>query len=340
MERDVTARYRLIGLIGSPYSVKMRAILRYRRIPFDWVQRTMAVMPEVAHLKPPLIPVLQYPEDGSYHLDSTLLAYALEKRHPGQRSIVPEDPGLAFLSHLIEDMADEWGTKIMFHYRWFREVDQVYCSQWLARETMGPVDEETVAATAKMLRERQVGRMPLVGCTPENQPLVEETYFRVLDLLERNLSVSDFLFGSRPALADFGWFGQLYQCTFDPTPMALMRERAPRTYQWIQRLDDASGMEGAWIDPAGPLPEAVVGLLRLAGEVYLPFLQANAAALDAGAERFSFTALGRRYAQGAFKYQAKCLGWLREELAALTGEPRRRVMRALEETGCREALQG
>ncbi len=336
----MTERYRLIGVIGSPYSVKMRAILRYRRIPFDWVQRTMAIMAEVAHIKPQLIPILQYPEDGSYHLDSTLLAYALEKRHPGQRSIVPDDPGLAFLSHLIEDMADEWGTKIMFHYRWFYEADQIYCAEWLARETMGPADEETIASTAKMFRERQVGRMPLVGCTPENRPLVEETYFRVLDLLERNLSVSEFLFGSRPALADFGWFGQLYQCTFDPTPMALMRERAPRTYQWIQRLDDASGMEGEWIDPAGPLPEAVTGFLRLAGEVYLPFLRANAAALDAGAERFSFTALGKRYEQGTFKYQAKCLGWLREELAALTGEPRARVARVLEETGCWKPLQG
>jgi glutathione S-transferase len=241
MELDMTGRYRLIGVIGSPYSVKMRAILRYRRIPFDWVQRTLAVMPEVAHIKPQLIPILQYPEDGSYHLDSTLLAYALEKRHPGQRSIVPDDPGLAFLSHLIEDMADEWGTKIMFHYRWFYEADQIYCAEWLARETMGPADEETVASTAKMFRDRQVGRMPLVGCTPENQPLVEETYFRLLDLLEQNLSVSDFLFGSRPSLADFGWFGQLYQSTFDPTPMALMRKRAVRTYQWVQRLDDASG---------------------------------------------------------------------------------------------------
>lgn len=327
-------RYRLIGMIGSPYSVKMRALMRYRRLPFDWVPRTMAVMPEVAHVKPQLIPILQYPEDGSYHLDSTLLAYDLERRHPGTRSVIPDDPGHAFLAHLLEDMADEWGTKAMFHYRWYYEADQRYCSEWLARESMGPADESSVAEAAQMFRERQVGRMALVGCTEENRPLVEETYLCVLDLLQAHQSESDYLFGSRPSLADFGWFGQLYQLGIDPTPMAVMRARAPRVYQWLQRLDDASGVEGAWLDPAAPLPAAVTDLLALAGRVYLPFLEANAAALAAGRETFSMTALDKPYAQGTFRYQAKCLGWLREELAALEGEPRARTRRALEAAGC------
>ena len=121
--------YRLIGNIGSPYSMKMRAILRYRRIPFVWVNRDRKVNEEIAQVKPAVIPVLQYPEDGSYHVDSTPMAYELEKRHPSGRSIIPEDPGLAFLSHLIEDMVDEWVTKMMFFYRWWREADQEYCSR-------------------------------------------------------------------------------------------------------------------------------------------------------------------------------------------------------------------
>jgi len=331
-------RYRLIGANGSPYSVKLRAIMRYRRLPFDWVIRTRAVLPEIAHIKPLLVPILQYPEDGSYHLDSTPLAYALEERHPGTRSIMPDDSGHAFLSHLLEDMADEWATKIMFFYRWDRPVDQDYCSRWLAGESQVPAGDAEIEALAKQFRDRQVGRMALVGCDAKNAPLITESFRRILDLLEAYLRSGRYLFGSRPALADFGWFGQLSQLATDPTPMGIMRNTAPRTYQWVWRLDDASGVDGDWLAPTASLPEATLGLLRLCGEIHLPFLKANAAAVAAGREGFSFQACGHTHAQGVFRYQVKCLDWLRQEFDALTGPARKRTEAILAETGCLPAL--
>jgi hypothetical protein len=51
-------RYRLIGSTASPYAIKLRALLRYRRIPFDWVIMTKALRKQTEHLRPNLIPVL------------------------------------------------------------------------------------------------------------------------------------------------------------------------------------------------------------------------------------------------------------------------------------------
>ena len=41
----------------------------------------------------------------------------------GGRSVVPTDPALAMVDSLLEDFADEWLTKAMYHYRWAYEAD-------------------------------------------------------------------------------------------------------------------------------------------------------------------------------------------------------------------------
>ena len=34
-----------------------------------------------------------------------------------------KNPVLRFLNYLLEDYGDEWGTKFMFHYRWYDDKD-------------------------------------------------------------------------------------------------------------------------------------------------------------------------------------------------------------------------
>ncbi len=327
--------YTIYGGLGSPYSMKVRAILRYRRLPYIWRQMEIGDDRVFKNVKAPVIPVIQYP-DGSWHNDSTPMIFALEALHR-ERSIVPTDPAMAFIAYLLEDFADEWGTKAMFHYRWFRERDQKQMSEFLAFDRLRGRGRQAILDAATMFRARQVGRMAVVGCTPQNAPVIEESATRILALFEALVTEEKYLFGSRPSLADFGWYGQISQLAVDPTPADLMRAEFPFTWRWIANLDDASGVEGEWDGSFSPV---VKDLLRVAGEIYFPFLLANADAVAKGAETFSVDLLGRTYTQGAFKYQVKCLAELRAAFARLEGVSKQKAQVLLNGTGCLAPLGG
>ena len=330
--------YTIYGGLGSPYSMKMRAVMRYRRLPHIWRQMEMGDERVFTHVKAPVIPVFEYP-DGTWKNDSTPLIFDLEARHK-ERAIVPPDAAQAFLAYLLEDFADEWGTKAMFHYRWYRERDQQQMSQWLAFDRLKGQGRDTILNAAATFRARQVGRMALVGCTPQNAPVIEESAKQILSIFEAFVTEEKYLFGTRPSLTDFGWFGQLSQLAVDPTPQALMRADYPFTYRWLADLDDASGVEGEWRDGEAPPVAAVSALLKLAGEIYFPFLIANAEAVARGAQTFSVTLMGRPYVQGAFRYQAKCLGELRAAYGKLDAAAKAKADPVLAEAGCLDALKG
>ncbi len=310
----MTRPYVLYGVEASPYTVKLRAALRYRRLPYRWVCRFVQMYEPLAHLRPQLMPVLEFP-DGELRTDSTPLLEELERRHGADRSLLPARPRDRFLAWLIEDMADEWLTKCLYHYRFGAPEDAAFAALWVMDDARGGLDAEALAAAVPAFRERQVGRMGLVGCTPDAAPLLEASYLRVLDALETTAANGRFLFGTRPSVADLGLFGQLKTLGIDPTPMAVMRARAPRTDAWVRRADDLSGVEGEWGEP-GP---AVAALLEMAREIYWPFLKANAAG------DVDIVLAGCRFRQPHFRYQAKCHDRLTKLYAALEPADREEI---------------
>jgi len=328
--------YTLYGALASPYSMKMRAVLRARRITHIWSHGRAAQAAVSAKVKAPVIPVLKYP-DGTFANDTTPLIYDLEERH-GERSIIPSDPAMAFLAHLLEDFADEWLTKAMFGYRWLEEVDQAQMSKWLAFDAFKGGGAQIAEKFADGFRERQVGRMALVGCTRENFALIEASTKRVLSALEAHVVNEHFLFGTRPSIAEFGIYGQLSQLGVDPTAQDMMRAKFPNSFRWLLHIDDASGIDGNWDETGTPPRPVVKTFLNEVGRVYVPFLLANAKAAEAGEKTFRFEVGGLSYTQGTFGYQIKCLADLRSRYAGLPAEAKGRIDPLLEQAGCKDFL--
>ncbi|MFM8409066.1 MAG: glutathione S-transferase, partial [Alphaproteobacteria bacterium] len=112
-----------------------------------------------------------------------------------------------------------------------------------------------------------------------------------------------------------------------------------RVAAWVDVVEDLSGLEtdGRPWTPREELPSTLRAILGEVGRVYAPFLLANAAALEAGADSVECTIDGRPWTQKPFPYQGKCLFWLREAREALAVEDRHAVDGILVGTGC-EAL--
>ncbi len=326
--------YRLQGALGSPFSMKMRAVLRHRRIPHLWEGGT-AGFASAQTMKAKVIPVLVFP-DGRLENDSTHLIALLEAAH-GERSLTPNDPAVAFLSLLIEDMADEWFSKAMYAYRWARPVDQEQCCRWLAFDVLQGGGPDTIAQMGAGFRDRQIDRMQRVGCGPDAQPAIEASAARIMAALDRHVVQTAYLFGSRPSAADFALYGQLTQLASDPTPQALMREAYPWLYRWLLRMDDLSGeADGEWSDALDT--PTVTALLAECGRHHLALLLANADAVAAGEPRFIHDMDGTAVSQDVNRYAVKCLTNLRSAWAALPETARNRLTPMLSKAGAFEAL--
>jgi len=287
----------------------------------------------------PLLPTFYLPDAAGQVVpvtDSTPLIRRFEAEFEG-RSVLPPDPVVEFLDQLLEDYADEWLTKCMFHYRWYHAADVAKAGAVLPHWSRIDVTDEAIAPFQKMITERQVSRLGVVGSNDVTAPVIEASYRRFLRLFDAHLQTSRFLFGRRPAAADFAIAGQLTcLALFDPTPVALTLAESPRIVAWVEWLEELSGLavdDADWITRDAVSP-TLRGLLQEAGRVHAKFLVANAAALDAGAEQVETEIDGRPWVQKPFPYQVKCLRWLREAHAALAPEDREAVDAILAGTGC------
>ena len=327
----------LLGLPGSPYTRKMLALLRYRRIPHRMVWGT--------HFDPPpgypspkikLLPTFYFssPEGTEVVVDSTPIVQRLEAHYP-QRSVTPQDPLLRFLDLLIEDFADEWLTKAMFHYRWHYAEDAAHAAAWLTFTQYPQMSAHQAQDMGHVFAQRQKSRLSLVGSSERTAPVIESSFQRLVGIMDGLIERQGFVLGARPASADFALYGQLTQLGMvDPTPMRWLEHHSPRLRAWLDRMEDLSGHAAEqWLHPSA-VSSHLGELLGEIGRVYAPYLMANAKALSNNQSAFETTIDGHTWTQAVFAYQRKCLDTLREARDNLPAHTRQQLDALLQGTGC------
>ncbi|MDG1682788.1 MAG: glutathione S-transferase family protein [Luminiphilus sp.] len=338
---------KLVGGTGSPYTQKMVALLRYRRIPYaiTWGQpEMMCEAMGVDTPKPSFMPTFFFQDGGDVtaHCDSTPIIRRLEAEHGG-RSVLPGDPALAFIDYLIEDFADEWCTKYMFHYRWHFEADADNAGTKLPLCMDVSMPQEQFQQFKDFISQRQIDRLWVVGSNEETAPIIDASYRRFLAAMESHLANQPFMLGQRPGAGDFGLFGQLSQLVgFDPTSREIAHDVSPRTVGWVDKMPDGSGLTpeaSDWITVEDQ-PDSLKGLLSEIGRVYTPAQLANAHAVMAQEKTWQCEIDGAPWRQRTFPYQAKCLQWTRDHYEQLSITDRGRVDALIAGTGIKPMLEG
>lgn len=335
---------RFKGAPGSPYTRKMLAYLRYRHIPYELLVGNHTQDLGLPVPKVQLLPTFYLPNaQGIVEavVDSTPLIRRFEAEFAGRQAI-PTDPVLRFINYLIEDYADEWLTKPMFHYRWYYEPDIELAGTILPHWQAIKASAAQLQAMKQEFAQRQISRLHVVGSNDSTAAVIEASYERFLQVMDALIQRQQFVLGERPASADFGIYGQLTQLTkFDPTPAAICVAQAPRVLAWTDLVDDLSGHptdDTEWMS-ATQLREQLGSLLAEIGRVYAPVLLANASALAAGDKTLHAMVDGQTWTQPTFPYQAKCLQWINEAYRALDQGARQTVDAVLADTGCEALLR-
>jgi glutathione S-transferase len=297
----------------SYYSGKIEMYMRYKEIPFERVEVTASQLVNVLYKNTGImkVPAVET-ADGRWLKDSTPMIDWFEKEYPDSE-VVPREAVRLFLSKLVEDYADEWLWRPAMYYRW--KYDHKALGLRLGREIFDVKSLPLpLSVRARIASARQTTLfLRKDGVTRETEPYIEGTYLTNLESLDLILEDSPYLLGERPTLVDFGLMGPMFRhFSLDPTPARIMRERAPRVYEWVARTWNAKASR---MDLQSPLNDFSHPGWRFIFEdicrTYLPYLHRNALAWKAGRVRFDFDAQDVLYpALPVVHYRV----WCREEL--------------------------
>ena len=334
---------KVFGNPASPYTQKLIAYLRYKNIKYSVTWGDVKSNLELLDKTPPfpiLLPTVLLDDNSDPITDTTPIIRVLEEKFQN-KSVFPIDPKLAFINYLIEDYADEWLTKCMFHFRWNFDDDILNAKNKLTFLHGVTIDNKTKDQISEFISQKQINRLWVVGSNEKTKDFIEQNYKSFLIKLDKCLKNLPFLLGKRPSSSDFAVFGQLSQLiNFDPTSRAIADGISLRVSAWVDLMSDLSGYhdqitseslirkknlmkinyfndnDDGWINFEDI--KSLAFIIEEISNTYLPYLKANHDALKGGNETFSLELGNTIWEQKTFPYQSKCYKWIKDEFNKLS----------------------
>ena len=201
----------LLSYNVSPYAAKVRAVLRYKRVPF--VERVVHPLArgELKRRSGQLaVPVV---DDGTTVVhDSTRIIAWLDERHP-DRPVLPRDATLRARALLLEEAFDEGLGSTVQPVRWLIPANaRKTAAKFRSAYPPGIVDGVRMAIVNRVMRldqRRKYGSRAMLA--PSRDKIIARLT-ELCDTVEAALAETGWLAGPAPSVADFalyGWLGLL-----------------------------------------------------------------------------------------------------------------------------------
>ena len=287
------SEYVVYGGPRSLFTRKLTAALDFYGAPYRIELRGPSVDDNLqARANTHQIPLIHTPEDWVL-ADTTPILRLLDGRFPGRRLF----PGgsLGLLVSVVEEVLDEWVSRVMVHYRWHNPENARYVlSQGAGREL-----------TLEELKEHPIFHWGPRACRatgtehPAQQKAAEREYLSMLDALETQLGSTRYALGDRPSAVDTIILGGLRAHTnADPIPDL---SGYTRVLEWEAECE--SGWDGR--GELAPFPDSTPfaqHMLELARDEYTGFVSSNGKALAAGDKVFRIETHGEETTYLAREY--------------------------------------
>ena len=271
-------------LIGTPFSaatVKARLFLRWANLPMTENPATLNVVQ--TYIKPRLksvaTPVIVCSDQHAY-TDTRLLLDSLRRDHAA-RTVHPDTPAQRFASDLLEAWSDSRFSRQADYLFWVCEREQAEARLPRFLQTDTPAD--LAARQARLVVAQLNQHFSKRGLDEQAADSVKAQLQASLERLDKALGDSPFLFGERPAMAEFSLAGAL-QVLSTTQAGSDMLDKHPRLKTWRTRLSGIDGLAQGAHRKASSSPSAFMQLMRHVAQDFVPQALDSATAVSDWAE--------------------------------------------------------